>query len=173
MPALSPAWVSYRDFQSSCNCADMKQRSWNETTCKRLHACIQFWHWIQIWNQGYPCCGNGHCSFKLWSVTNQHLDPGSQVDNFLAERSFEPYSWMLSGQVTFLTWPSLVRRFTVVVAVGDVFVDIMYTNFLSRHVVTTKLPLCRYLDSPRWSSPGKKVFCVITCTCPVSLYIYL
>ena len=43
---------------------------------------------------------------------------------------------------------SLFQRFTVVVDVGDTCMDIMYTNFLSRHVVTTKLPLCRYLDSP-------------------------
>ena len=61
------------------------------------------------------------------------------------------YSWMLNGQVTFSTCPSLFRRFTVVVDVRDTFVDNMYTKFLSRHV-TTKLPLYRYLDSTHWSN---------------------
>ena len=82
------------------------------------------------------------------------------MENCLAERSFEPYSWMLSGQVTFLTWPSLVRCFTVVVAVGDVFVDMMYTNFLSRHVVTTKLPA--HLSEDRSTEKLKRKNCQST-----------
>ncbi len=50
---------------------------------------------------------------------------------------------MLSGHKTFCLLPSLARRLTVVVAVGEVLVDITYTSRLSRHVVTTKFSRCR------------------------------
>ena len=53
----------YSDFLSSFNCA----HRW------RLHACGEFWHWIQIWDQS--CWDNGHCSFKLWNIMKQHLQP--------------------------------------------------------------------------------------------------
>ena len=83
----------YRDFPSSCNCAYRQ----------RLRACVEFWHWIQIWDQGYPCWDDGHCSFKLQSITNQRLQPWSQVENCFAERSFEPACARSSWQL--VRWP--------------------------------------------------------------------
>ena len=62
-----------------------------------------------------------------------------------------------SGQEMSCTLPSLVRRLTVVDTEGEEFIDMTYTNFVSRHMVTTKLPLYRTQLSPLSRSPLKAI----------------